>query len=263
MSISWSNALVTGASSGIGEAFVRKLAARGTNVVLVARRAERLEELAEEVRKEHGVTADVLTADLSDEAGVAAVEERLKLVDRPVDLLVNNAGFGTRGPFHELDVEKEEEEIRLNVIALVRLTRAALPVMIGRKQGGVVNVSSLGSFQPVPMMATYAATKAFVTSFTESVAEEVRGTGARVVALCPGFTRTEFGDHVGAEAAGVPDFLWMDVDPVVDSALSALDRGQVLAIPGLLNQATVATTRMVPRSVVRRFVGLVSKRAGL
>ena len=263
MSISWSNALVTGASSGIGETFVRKLAARGTNVVLVARRAERLEELAEEVTKEHGVTAEVLAADLSDEAGLARVEERLSLVDRPVDLLVNNAGFGTRGPFHELDVDKEEQEIRLNVIALVRLTRAALPVMIGREKGGVVNVSSVGSFQPVPMMATYAATKAFVTSFTEAIAEEVRGTGVRVVALCPGFTRTEFGDHVGAEAAGVPDFLWMGTEPVVDTALSALDRGQVVAIPGLLNQATVATTRMVPRSVVRRFVGLVSKRTGL
>ena len=259
----WSNALVTGASSGIGEAFVRKLAARGTNVVLVARRADRLEELAEEVRKEHDVVAEVLPADLSDELGLSEVEERLRLVDRPVDLLVNNAGFGTRGKFHELDVDTEEQEIRLNVLALVRLSRAALPVMVGRKKGGVVNVSSMGSFQPVPMMATYAATKAFVTSFTESVAEEVRGTGVRVVALCPGFTRTEFGDHVGADAAGVPDFMWMDVDPVVDSALSALDRGTVVAIPGLLNHATVVTSRLMPRSVVRRFVGVVSKQAGL
>lgn len=261
MSSTWSNALVTGASSGIGEVFARKVASQGTNLVLVARRADRLEELAEQVRKEHGVEAEVLAADLSDPDGVAAVEERLRQVERPVDLLMNNAGFGTRGLFYELDVEKEEEEIRLNVLALVRLTRAVLPVMVAREHGGVVNVSSLGSFQPVPMMATYAATKAFVTSFTEALAEEVRGTGVKVVALCPGFTRTEFGDHVGAESAGVPEFLWMDAGPVVDSALSALDHGRVIAIPGFLNQATAATTRLVPRGVLRRFVGLVSKRA--
>ena len=263
MSTTWSNALVTGASSGIGEVFARRLAANGTNLVLVARRADRLEELAESVRKEHGVEADVVVADLSTADGVSQVEERLRQVERPVDLLVNNAGFGTRGYFHELDVEKEEEEIRLNVLAVVRLTRAALPVMLARKQGGIVNVSSLGSFQPVPMMATYAATKAFVTSFTESIAEEVRGTNVRVVALCPGFTRTEFGDHVGADDAGLPDFVWMGPEPVVDSALSALDHGRVIAIPGLLNQVTATTSRLVPRSVVRRFVGIVTKRAGL
>ena len=164
-------ALVTGASAGIGASFARTLAARGDDVILVARSKPRLDDLAIVLRRENGVDVEVLAADLTNTADLASVEARVAARERPVDLLVNNAGFGTSGPFGALPVEHEDEEIRLNVLALVRLTHAALGAMTARGTGAVVNVSSLAGYQPNPGMATYGATKAFVSSFTQAVHE--------------------------------------------------------------------------------------------
>ncbi|HEY3241638.1 MAG TPA: SDR family oxidoreductase, partial [Acidimicrobiia bacterium] len=189
----WERALVTGASGGIGEVLARRLAARGCHLVLVARTEPALEKLASELSAAHGVDVEVLPADLITEEGVAAVEARLAQDGAPpVDLLVNNAGYGSAGPFAELDPARVAGEVRLNVLALVRLTRAAVPGMVARGRGSVLNVSSVASLQPLPNMATYAATKAFVTSFSESLHEELRGRGVTVTALLPGFTRTGF-----------------------------------------------------------------------
>ena len=254
----WSRALVTGASSGIGDAFARQLAAAGTDLVVVARSTEKLEALATELEGKHGVDVEVLTADLSDASDVAKVEDRLRDVGRPIDLLINNAGFGTSGQFVELDVDWQDQEIRLNVLALMRLTHAALNSMRGRGTGSVINVSSTGSFQPLPTFATYAATKAFVTSFSEAVHEEVRRDGLSVTALCPGFTRTEFADVSGSshDAARLPSFLWMNADEVARIGLAAAARGNPLCITGVQNRLGAALVGAMPRRLVRRIVGL-------
>ncbi len=257
----WRTALVTGASSGIGEGFARRLAAGGTDLVVVARRTDRLEALATELHEAHGVDVEVLTADLADPWPRAAVEARLADAGRPIDLLVNNAGFGTSGPFVELDVDREDEEIRLNVIALVRLTHAALPGMIERGRGAVCNVSSVASFQPLPQNATYAATKAFVTSFSQALHEETRGTGVTVTALCPGFVQTEFQQHSDTATSRVPSFAWLDVDHVVDAGLAATARGRAVAVPGATYKALDALAQVTPRGLVRRIAGAVTDRA--
>ena len=187
-------ALVTGASSGLGAAFAVALARRGFDIVVVARRRERLEALAEDLRGRYEVAVQVLVADLTSSADLQSIESRVAS-DAALTILVNNAGFGTTGRFAEMDPDLEEGEIRLNVVALSRLTRAALPGMIARGTGSIINVSSVSALLPGPYHATYGATKAFVNSFTEALHEELRGTGVRVQALCPGFTRTEFQDR--------------------------------------------------------------------
>lgn len=251
-------ALVTGASTGIGAAFARRLARDGYNLIIVARSRERLEELAATLRVEHGREVEVLPADLTDAPELRVVEK--VVADADLDLLVNNAGFGTVGTFAQLDVAKEDEEIRLNVIALVRLTRAALPGMVARRRGSILNVSSMAAFQPAPYNATYAATKAFVNSFTEALYEELRGTGVAVQALCPGFTRTEFQERAGADVSNVPSFAWMTADAVVDASLAALAAGTLICIPGLANRAVVTLTSAIPRGVTRRIIGTLGKR---
>lgn len=250
-------ALVTGASSGIGAAFARRLACDGYDLTIVARTRARLEELATRLRSE-GATVDVLAADLSAPAGLATVVAAVSAA--PLDLLVNNAGFGTVGPFAELDPAREEEEVRLNVIALMRLTRAALPAMLARGAGAIVNVSSVGGFQPGAFNATYSATKAWVNSFTEAVAEEVRGSGVCLVALCPGFTRTEFQERAGIDVSGVPGFLWMSAESVVDAAIAGVRRGDVVCVPGAGNRLATSLTGFVPRALVRRLSGALGRR---
>jgi short-subunit dehydrogenase len=252
-------AWVTGASTGIGAAFARRLARDGFDLALVARSRDRLSHLAAELSEAHGVRCDVVPADLTAASALQQVAERVA-DDAALELMVNNAGFGTSGAFAELDPDREEEEIRLNVVALTRLTRAALPRMIARGHGAVINVSSMAAFQPAPHNATYAATKAFVNSFSEALYEEVRGTGVRVQALCPGFTRTEFQDRAGIDASGIPSFAWMSPDAVVDASLAALQRGDAVCVPGIGNRLVVATTAAMPRAVVRRIVGVAVRR---
>ena len=258
--VPWSRALVTGASSGIGRAFVLALAEAGTDVVLVARRRERLESLAEEVGVAHGTRAEVLVADLSDEEQLETVEKRLTDDDRPVDLLVNCAGFGTHGRFAELPVEREEQEIRVNVLAPVRLTRAVLPGMLDRGRGGVVNVSSIAAVQPLPHWATYGATKAYLTSFSQAVHEEVRDGGVTVMALMPGFTRTEFQDHSKSGTEALPDVVWRSADRVARAALHAVGRGRATFVPGIGYRAFAAASRHAPWTLARRIVHRAGRR---
>lgn len=252
-------AVVTGASSGIGEAFAGALAARGHDLVLVARRAELLGDLAARLVADHGVEVEVLPADLATDAGVAAVAERLGDAARPVDLLVNNAGVGTMGRFWELPIEGEAAEVALNVVALMRLTHAALGPMVTRGGGGVINVSSISAYQPIPRHATYGATKAFVSSFTNALHEELRGTGVRVMALAPGFTRTGF-QADGFDPVNLPDLAWQSADTVAATALKAFDRGRVVCITGILNVATVAASSVMPAAVTRRVAGITTRR---
>jgi len=251
-------ALVTGASAGIGEAFARALAARGHDLTLVARRGDRLEALAKDLALRHGISAQVEAADLTEEGELATLAEQVAA--DPPELLVNNAGFGSVGRFAELDVGRELEQIRLNVVALVRLTRAALPGMLARGRGAVVNVSSLAGEAPGPFTATYAATKAFVTSFSGSLHEELRGTGVVVQALLPGFTRTEFQEVAGVDPGRVPFFAWMRPERVVRASLAALERGDAVCVPGAGNRLLGGLGGLAPRAVARRVLGTLQRR---
>ena len=252
-------AWITGASTGIGAAFARRLATDQFDLALVARSRDRLTELARELHAAHGIACDVMAADLTVAVDLQRVAEAAA-ADEALELLVNNAGFGTSGPFAELDPEREEEEIRLNVVALTRLTRAVLPGLVERARGSIINVSSLAGFQPAPLNATYGATKAFVNSFTESLHEELRGSGVRVQALCPGFTRTEFQQRAGIDTSGIPSFAWMSAEAVVDSALAGLERGEVLCVPGFGNRLLATTVSALPRGLVRRMSGIAVRR---
>jgi uncharacterized protein len=255
----WVRALVTGASGGIGEEYARQLAAQGADVVLVARRADALERLAAEVRTTNGVQADIVVADLQTDEGVRAVEERVG----DVDLLVNNAGYGIAEHLADVDPADVEGMIRLNVLALARLTRAALPGMLARRHGGIVNVSSVAGFQPSPSFATYNATKAFVTMFTEALALEVHGTGVRVQALCPGLTRTGFQAVAGETGTdGLPDVMWQEPAEVVRASLAGLRRNKVIVVPGAHNKVLVAGSSVLPNGVKRRVAGAVMRRRG-
>jgi short-subunit dehydrogenase len=254
-------ALVTGASAGIGRAFAVGLADRGYDLVVVARRADALEALAAELASS-GASTEVLAADLTSADGLAAVEQRLADPQRPIDLLVNNAGYGTAGIFHTLPVADEVGMIDLNITALVRLTHAALGPMTARRSGGVINVSSTASYQPAPGNATYSATKAFVSSFTQAIHEEVRGRGVKAIAVCPGFTHSEFQARAGMEAEDVPGFMWQEPEDVVAGALKAYDRGRAVVITGIINQMTAAFATVSPGVVTRKIAGRVMAEAG-
>lgn len=240
-----STALITGASGGLGASFARELAARGHDVVLVARRRERLEALAAELHKIHPVTAEVLVADLATEAGVERVELCITEMDA-LDMLINNAGFGIAGRFAETDLSRHVDIIRVHVLASVRLCRAALPGMIARGSGAIINVASLAAFIPLTGNVTYGATKACVVAFSERLHAELASTGVKVQALCPGYTHTEFHDAPEfAAAARIPDFVWMSAEDVVAASLRALERNRVVCIPGINNRlfGLVAGTR--------------------
>lgn len=251
------SALVTGASSGIGEEFVHLLGAAHIATVVVARRSDRLEVLAAKYPN-----IEVLTADLATDLGVELVESRIADVSKsPIDLVVNNAGFGTSGHVHELDIDRLSDEIRLNVLALTRISHAAIRVMVPRGRGYLLNVSSVASFQPSPGLAVYAATKAYVTSFTESLHEELRTTGVRVTALCPGLTRTEFQavSNTSGSRSQFPKFIWMDPRPVAKVGLVAVAKGEALAVPGALYKCLSALSSVMPRAVSRRLSGFVAR----
>ncbi len=247
-------ALVTGASSGIGEAFVRTLAARGMTVILVARSGERLATIADELTQQHGVRAEVLTCDLSEPMAVGALAEAVHQRGLTVDLLVNNAGFGMHGPFEALSPAREQQEVQVNIAAMVALTHAFAPMMLERGMGGIINVASVVGLQPVPYMAVYGATKAFVLSFTYALAEEYRGRGIRCLALCPGTTATGFYQDAGGEEV----FARMQMRTsaqVVTTGLRALDRGRRIAIDGAANQRTFRLTHALPDAVSARILG--------
>lgn len=252
----FTSALITGASSGIGEAMVHMLGLARVPQVIVARRADRLNELAEGYPD-----IEVLAADLTTESGVRAVAERLVSTDQPIDLLVNNAGFGTSGLFHEIDADRLDDEVMLNVRALTRLSRVALAAMAPRGRGYLLNVSSVASFQPAPHLAVYAATKAYVTSLTESLHEEMRGTGVHVTALCPGLTRTEFQSVSNTEhyQASYPDFAWLKAEEVARAGLDDVARGRAMSVPGLMYKGLAAASGVTPRGLARRLSGMVQR----
>jgi short-subunit dehydrogenase len=255
-------AIITGASSGIGAEFARTLAARGANLVLIARRDDRLAALADELAAAHGVTVHPLALDLAAPGAVDAVTTFVRERGLTVDSVVNNAGFGMHGPLAEADASRIDEQVRLNVGALVSLTRAFLPGMTASGRGILVNVASTAAFQPVPFMAVYGATKAFVLSFTEAVAFETRESGLRVTALCPGPTRTEFFEVVGTERARVGDY--QSPAQVVATAMRALDarRTPPSVVSGSRNAVTAVMARIMPRSIVIPMTGrLMAQRA--
>lgn len=253
----FSHALVTGASSGIGESIAHKLGKAGVGTVLVARRKDRLDAIAAKYPN-----VEVLAADLTTDAGLGAVLERLRDVTRPqIDLVVNNAGFGTSGQFVSADAERLSREISLNINALTRISHEAVRQMLPRGRGYLLNVSSVASFQPGPGLAVYSATKAFVTSLTEALHEELRGSGIRVTALCPGLTHTEFqsiSNTTGLESK-FPEFAWMSADDVARDGLRAVADGKAICVPGVVNKSLVSTSKLTPRALTRRISGLITR----
>jgi short-subunit dehydrogenase len=239
-------ALITGASSGIGAAFARRLAVDGYDLVLVARRGDRLAILGSELEARHGVVVQCISADLCHPTGVEQVEKRIRSLDE-LDLLINNAGFSARGDFANADFGRQLEMIQLHVLASVRLARTALPGMIERDHGGLINVASLAALIPLPGDATYGATKAYLVSFSQTLQEELRGTGVRVQALCPGFTRTEFhiaGQLPESDLARIPAMLWSQADEVVAASLRAWAKGTVVCVPGWKNRVILVLARV-------------------
>jgi len=238
-------AVITGASSGIGAAFARRLAASGYDLILVARREERLTALARELEQHHPIQVEVLTADLASKEGVESVERRVAQLDN-LAFLINSAGLGTSGKFASSDLTKQIQMIEVHVLASVRLSRAALPAMIARQAGAIINLSSVVSFVPAPGNVTYCATKTYLNVFSQALHTELGGTGVRVQALCPGFTHTEFHDSpefAAFDDLRIPEALWMSADEVVSHSLECVRRNNVICVPGFKNRLMGAALR--------------------
>ncbi len=254
-------ALITGASSGLGERFAYALGREKYGLVLVARREDRLQDVAREAMRCGAGAVVVLQADLSQRSAPAMISERIEGERLEIDLVINNAGFGTSGRFDQLPLERELEEIDLNVAALAALTRLFVPPMVARGRGTIINVASTAAFQPVPYMATYGASKAFILSFSQALSRELAGTGVNVMALCPGPTHTEFQRVAHTEHARVPWFAYMDAERVVAQALAAAARGRSLCINGALNFVMAEASRFAPRRLVSRIAGAMFRPA--
>lgn len=244
-------ALVTGASSGIGAEIARGLARRGHALTLTARREQRLLELASELGDRHGVRAGVVTSDLGSRDGRDALAAELERLEVEVDILVNNAGFGYHGDFADADREHQVEMVALNCEAVVDLSGRYLPGMLDRGAGAVINIASTAAFQPLPATATYAATKAFVLSFSEALHVELSGSGVTLTAVCPGPVRTEFAERAGIGGAEekTPGLLWMSPEDLAEEAIQAAEKGKRAVVPGILNQAGSLLGRHSPRAI--------------
>ncbi|MEU6176637.1 SDR family NAD(P)-dependent oxidoreductase [Streptomyces coeruleorubidus] len=248
-------ALITGSTAGIGAAFARRLAADGHNLVLVARDTERLREQATELHDRHGIEAEVLTADLAEDKGIESVADRLGDRKNPVDLLINNAGFGNKGRYLDVPMADELRMLKVHCEAVLRLTSAATEAMRERGRGGVVNVASVAAFVP---RGTYGASKAWVVQFSQGAARDLAGSGVRLMALCPGFVRTEFHERAGMGTDNIPSWMWLDADKLVAAALLDLARGKTMSIPDPRYKALMGAAKLVPRGVL----GAVSSRTG-
>ena len=245
-------AVVTGASAGIGKVFCEKLAAQGHDLIVASRNASRLEGLKQELENRFGISVEVFPADLTIDTDVSLLAERLTRSTQ-LALLVNNAGFGTRGNLADASPAIQESMLRLHTMAPMRLSQAALPVLLGKRSGGIINVSSVASFLYSAGNVNYCATKAYLTSFSEGLAAELVGTGVKVQALCPGFTRSEFHDRMKASTKELPPtWMWMSAEAVVNASLRALRRGRpVLCIPGFRYKLVVLLLRFMPRRALR------------
>jgi short-subunit dehydrogenase len=261
MSTSKGLAVVTGASSGIGQVYAQRLAAQGYDLLLVARRKDRLEQLARTLTGKHGIRTEAVPADLSKDEGLQSVESRIAAADQ-LTMLVNNAGFGIRGLFQESDLERQEEMHRLHIIATMRLTHAALRGMMARGRGAIVNVSSVAAFSQSPWNTTYSATKTWMNSFTEALAVELRtlGSPVQVQALCPGFTITEFHDAMGVSRSIIPEGWWMTSEDVVDESLRGLERNKLIVIPGWRYRVYVFSLAFIPNSLRRALTVAFARR---
>jgi short-subunit dehydrogenase len=243
--------LVTGASSGIGEALARRLARDRHDLVLVARRADRLDALAAELKDRHAIMVDVVATDLLEPGAPTRLAEELGRRDLQVDWLINNAGFGTAGRFDRMPVARELDEIRLNVKVPVELTGRILPGMVKRGRGTVMHVASVAGYGPTPYSSTYGATKAFLISWSEAMVVELKGTGVNVVCVCPGFTRTEFQEKASIDASRVPSFAWQSAETVADEAVRSSDASGIV-VNGVLNNVGTVLMRLAPRSSLAR-----------
>lgn len=252
-------ALITGASAGLGEGFARALAAEGSDLILTARRVDRLEALASELRDRHGVAVHVFDADLTDPAAPDGLIAGIANARLPIDVLINNAGFGVRKDFAEADIAAQVGMIDVKCRALVALSHAVLPQMIARGAGGILNVASTAAFQPGPWMAVYYASKAFVLSFSEGLHEEVKAKGVHVAALCPGPTRTKFADVAGMGDSALFERFASAPDAVVRDGLAALKANRAVKISGAMNVAMAEAIRLTPRGLARRMAGALQK----
>jgi uncharacterized protein len=245
-------ALITGASSGIGAAFAAALAQRKYDLIVVARRQDRLDELARSIERSHGVKVESLAADLTRDQDLAQVEQRIHAASQ-LDLLINNAGFGSRGKFFETDLARQDQMHRLHVLATMRLTHAALAGMVTRSKGGIINVSSVAGFWQAPGNVSYCATKCWMNSFTEGLALELAGARSpvKVQALCPGYTRSEFHDAAGLNRNHIGAGMWMSAEEVVAESLRGLDQGKTFVIPGWRYKAATFLLKHMPRAILR------------